>query len=178
MKRLFLLLATSLPALSAEQSKAEAHDMTPWLWANFLILIGALGYLGVKHGGPFLKARQDTIAKGIDEAAAKKADADQRVAKVNERLANLDSEISGLKTQMREEQQQESKRLADRNAAEIARIQQQMQQEIESAGKTARLELQAHAAKLALDLAEQKLRAQMNTETQLNLTRGFVESLQ
>lgn len=178
MKRLLLFVLTSLSALSAEQPGAEARDMTPWLWANFLILIGALGYLGVKYGGPFLKARQDTIAKGIDEAAAKKADADQRVAKVNERLANLDSEIAGLKTQMREEQQQESKRLADRNAAEIARIQQQMQQEIESAGKTARLELQAHAAKLALDLAEQKLRAQMNTETQLNLTRGFVESLQ
>ncbi len=180
MKRFSLLFLAALPALhAAEQAGAETqHDMTPWLWANFLILMGALAWLGVKHGRPFLAARQETIAKGIGEAAAKKADADRRVAKVDERLANLENEIATLKTQMIEEQQQESKRLADRNTAEIARIQQQMQQEIESAGKTARLELQAHAAKLAVDLAERKLRDRMNDSTQHNLTRGFVESLQ
>ena len=180
MKRFSLFFLAALPALlAAEQAGAEApHDMTPWLWANFLILMGALAWLGVKHGGPFLQARQETIAKGISDAVATKADADQRVAKVDARLANLDAEIATLKTQMIEEQQQESKRLADRNTAEIARIQQQMQQEIESAGKSARIELQAHAAKLAVDLAERKLRDRMNDETRHSLARNFVESLQ
>ena len=32
------------------------RDMTPWLWANFAILVLALGYLSKKYGGPFLKA--------------------------------------------------------------------------------------------------------------------------
>ena len=48
---------------------------------------------------------------------------------------------------------------------------------MEAAGKAARLELQAHAAKLALDLAEKKLRAGMTGEAQERFTRGFVESL-
>ena len=168
----------AIPVFAAEQSGGETHhDMTPWLWANFLILIGALAYLGAKHGAPFLKARQESISSGIAEAAAKKADADRRVADVNQRLSALDSEIANLKTQMREEQAQEAQRLADRNAAELARIQHQAEQEMEAAGKAARIELQAHAAKLALDLAEQKLRAEMTGDTQQRLTRGFVESL-
>ena len=151
--------------------------MTPWLWANFAILVLALGYLSKKYGGPFLKGRQEGISKGIADAEVKKGDADRRVAEVNQKLASLDAEIANLKTQMREEQAQEAKRLADRNAAELARVQQQAEQEMEAAGKAARLELQAHAAKLALDLAEKKLRAGMTGEAQERLTRGFVESL-
>jgi len=174
LKRLLLLIILAMPLFAAEETK---RDMTPWLWANFLILLGALVYLGRKYGGPFLQARQQSIQQGIADAAAKKADAETRVADVNQRLSSLDAEIAGLKVQMREEQRLEAKRLADRNAAEISRVQQQAEQEIESAGKAARLELQAHAAKLALDLAEQKIRLRMDDETQRGLTRGFVESL-
>ena len=78
--------------------------MTPWLWANFAILVGALWYLSKKYGGPFLKARQDGISQGIADADAKRADSDRRVAEVNQKLSNLDAEIAALKAQMIEEQ--------------------------------------------------------------------------
>lgn len=168
------MLAVAAPLAAAEESQ---RDMTPWLWANFLILMGALVYFIRKYGGPFLQARQEGIQQGIADAAKKKADADAQVADVNQRLSQLDAEIAKLKTQMREEQQLEAKRLADRNAAEIVRVQQQAEQEIEATAKSARLDLQALAARLAVDLAEQKVRAQMNDDTQRGLTRGFVESL-
>jgi F-type H+-transporting ATPase subunit b len=174
----FSLVLLAVPLAAAEQAGAEArHGPSPWLWANFVILMGVLIYLARKHGGPFLAERDAAIQKGISDAAAKKADADRRVADVDQRLANLDTEIANLKVQMREEQQQEAKRLADRNAQEIARLGHQSEQEMETAAKAARLELQAHAAKLALSLAEQKLRTEMNPETQHRLTGGFVESL-
>lgn len=181
MKR-FSLILLALPLAAAEQAAEHAgaeaqHGPSPWLWANFVILMGALIYLARKHGGPFLAERDAAIQKGIAGAAAKKADADARVADVNQRLANLDTEIADLKVQMRTEQQQEAQRLADRNAQEIARLQHQSEQEMASAAKTARLELQAHAAKLALALAEQKLRTQMTDDTQHRLTGSFVESL-
>lgn len=168
----------AIPLFAAEPAAAEpAHDMTPWLWANFIILVLALAYLSRKYGGPFLKSRQENISQGIADADSKKADADRRVAEVNQKLSSLDAEIASLKTQMREEQAQEAKRLADRNAAELTRIQHQAEQEMEAAGKAARLELQAHAARLALDLAEKKLRNEMTGDAQERLTRGFVESL-
>lgn len=165
-------------ARAAEQSRTESqHDMTPWLWANFIILIGALAYLSTKYGGPFLQSRQENINRGLAEADVKKTEASRRAAEVDQKLASLDADIANLKTQMREEQTLEAKRLADRNAAELARIQQQAEQEMEAAGKAARLDLQAHAAKLALELAEQKLRTEMTDDVQHRLTRGFVESI-
>lgn len=160
-----------------EAAGETQRNMTPWLWANFIILIAALAYLSKKYGAPFLKSRQENITQGIADADAKKADAERRVAEVNQKLASLDAEIANLKTQMRTEQAQEAKRLADRNAAELARIQQQAEQEIEAAGKSARLELKAQAAKLAVDLAEKKLRNEMTPAAQERLTSGFVESL-
>ncbi len=174
----FAIFFSALSAAAAEQAGGEPqHDMTPWLWANFIILIGALAYLSTKYGGPFLKSRQENISRGLAEADVKKTEANRRAAEVDQKLATLDTEIANLKTQMREEQAQEAKRLADRNAAELARIQQQAEQEMEAAGKSARLDLQAHAAKLALELAEQKLQTEMTDDVQHRLTRGFVESI-
>ncbi|MDQ6678331.1 MAG: ATP synthase F0 subunit B [Acidobacteriota bacterium] len=172
-----LLFGFALTAAAAEQRGETQRDMTPWLWANFILLLAALGYLAMKYGGPFLKARQEGIQKGIADAEAEKAGADRRVAEVNERLANLDTEIANLKSQMREEQAQEAERLAARNAAELARIQQQAEQEMEAAAKAARLDLQAHAGKLAVELAEQKLRARMNPATQHELAQSFMDRL-
>ncbi len=168
----------AIPAWAAQESGGEPQkDLTPWLWANFILLIAALWYLSRKYGGPFLKGRQEGISQGIADADAKRADADRRVAEVNQKLSNLDAEITALKSQMRDEQALEAKRLEERHAAELVRIRQQAEQEIEAAGKAARLELQAHAAKLAVDLAEKKLRNEMTGDAQHGLTRGFVESL-
>jgi F0F1-type ATP synthase membrane subunit b/b' len=58
--------------------------------------------------------------------------------------------------------------------AEFARIRQHAQQEIESAGKLARLEVQRFAAKVAIDLAEQKVRARMSAEKQIELLNQFI----
>jgi hypothetical protein len=46
-----------------------------------------------------------------------------------------------------------------------------------SAGKQARLELRRYAANLALDLAEQKVRARMTPGVQAGLLSGFLVSL-
>ncbi len=164
-----------MPLAAAEE--AAEKDMTPWLWANFIILVIALGYLTKKYGGPFLAARSANIQQGIAAANARKAEADRRVADVEARLANLGGEIEKLKTEIRAEQGREADRIAARNAVDIARIHQQAEQEIDALTKAARLELQEHAGNLALQLAEQKIRARMNPETQRKLNRDFLNSI-
>ena len=67
--------------------------------------------------------------------------------------------------------------MAQHTAAEIAKIQAHAEQEIASAGKAARMELKRYSAELAIDLAEQKIRARMTPETQDALVRGFVRDL-
>ena len=66
---------------------------------------------------------------------------------------------------------------AESERREMARIQQHASQEIESAGKTARLEVQRFAAKVAIELAERKVRARMSPEVESALLGNFLDGL-
>ncbi len=152
--------------------------MMPWMWANFIILAGGLAYLSKKYGGPFFAARSEGIRKDIVSAEKTKAESDAKIAEVNAKLANLSADIAAMRAENQRDQARETERLQARHQSELARIHAQAQQEIQSATKMARLELQRQAAALALDLAEKKVAARMNPDTQKHLASEFVESLQ
>ena len=144
---------------------------------NFLMLAGLLGWLVVKQGGPLLAGRSKEIAEGLAAGEKAKAEADARAAEVQAKLGNLETEIGVLRTQAREEREREAQRIRRDTQAEIARMHYQAEQEIESAGKAARLEVQRAAVVLAIDLAETKLRARMSPEEQSLLLQGFLKDL-
>jgi len=92
-------------------------------------------------------------------------------------LAGLEAEIAALRADSQRESQAETQRLAGHTASEIAKIQAQSEREIAAAGKAARTELKRYAAELAVNLAEQKIRARMTPATEDGLVRGFVREL-
>jgi len=176
--RLFLLAAFALPLLAQEGGSAPAESNTIiWQWSNFAILAGLLAWVIAKQGGPALTARTKTIQEGLEAGERAKADAEARAAGVQQKLANLENEIAALRAEAREERDREAERIRREGQAEIARVHSQAELEIEAAGKLARLEVQRFAAKLAIDLAEQKVRERMNPEIQADLIRGFVKGL-
>lgn len=168
-------MLVALPLCAAEQ--APEKDMTPWMWANFIILAVGLGWLTKKYIGPFLQERTRQLGEGIAEAQKQKAEAERRVAEVDARFAALGTEIARLQTEMRAEQAREIERIRAWNAAEIDRVRDQSTQEIESAAKNARLELRKYAAHLAVDLAGRKIRARMTPQIHEHLAREFVSRL-
>ena len=178
MKRAFLILALALP-LAAQETKEAApeKDMMPWMWANFIILAGGLAYLSKKYGGPFFASRADSIRKDIVDAERTRKESEAKIAEVDAKLANLGAEISAMRAENQRDQARESERLQARHQSEIARIHAQAHQEIQSATKLARVELQRQAAALALDLAQKKVAVRMNPEIQEELASGFVESI-
>jgi F-type H+-transporting ATPase subunit b len=177
-KKLLLILVLSLPLLAQETKEAAPEkDMMPWMWANFIILAGGLFYLSKKYGGPFFASRSEGIRRDIVNAEKTKAESDAKIAEVNAKLANLGADIAAMKAENQRDQAQETARLQARHQSELARIHSQAQQEIQSATKMARLELQRQAAALALSLAEKKVTARMNPETQNRLASDFVESI-
>jgi F-type H+-transporting ATPase subunit b len=194
MKKLFATLAlaftlTLAPAIAQEQggsaqtaeqtgnSGAEKPGLAIWQWINFAILVGILGWLAAKHGGPFFAGRATGIAEGLAAGEKAKADAEARARSVEARLANLKNEIAEMRSKAREEREREADRIRRDTEAEIARIRVHGEQELESAGKQARLDVQRFAAKLAIDLAEQKIRSRMSSETQGALFDGFLRDL-
>ncbi len=80
-----------------------------------------------------------------------------------------------MQTSAHEERNREADRIRSDSHKEIARIQLQLEQETLSAAKMARLEVQRYAAKLAIDLAEQKVRARMTPDVQSALLESFLK---
>jgi F-type H+-transporting ATPase subunit b len=148
-----------------------------WGWANFLMLAAGLGYVIKKNAGPYFAQRSLEIRKGMVEADAVRAASDAKVADVDRRIANLQSEIEALRENAKREAVAEAERARREAHAEMAKIQGHMTEEIAAAAKSARLDLRRHAAELALRLAEQKIAARLSPETQDRLVAGFVSSM-
>lgn len=151
--------------------------MIIWQTINFVILAALLGWLIVKQGGPLLAARSKEIADGLAAGEKAKAEADARAAQVQEKLSHLGTEIAAMRADAKEEREREAERIRRETQAEIARIHVQAEHEVESAGKQARLEVQRAAAKMAIELAETKVRARMSPEIQSALLQGFLNDL-
>jgi F-type H+-transporting ATPase subunit b len=178
MKRLlYAVLLTAAPVLAQEAAggEASAPNLDLWKWLNFIILFGLLGYFAVKAGGPALKGRSKEIQEGLAAGEKAKAEANARAREVQAKLNNLGTEIAALRKTAEEESDREAVRIRQDFEREIGRITRQSEMEIDSAGKIARMELQSFAAKLAVDLAEQKVRARMTPDAQAALLSSFIK---
>jgi F-type H+-transporting ATPase subunit b len=151
--------------------------MILWEIVNFVILAGLLGWLVVKQGGPALATRAKEIAEGLAAGELAKSEADARAAQVQARLANLGTEVAAIRASAKEEMEREADRIRRDAQAEIVRIRRQAELEIESAGKMAQREVRQAAARLAVELAERKVRARMSPEIQSALLQGFLTDL-
>jgi F-type H+-transporting ATPase subunit b len=179
-----VLIVSPVMAQEAGHEGAKSHEgggehggMEVWKWANFAILAAILGYLISKNVGPMLVARSAEIREGLAAGEKAKAEADARAAAVNARLASLEKTIAGMQAEARLEREREAGRIRQDTQKEMVRLQRHAEMEIESSGKLARLELKSYAGKLALDLAEQKLRARMSPETETLLLNRFLHDV-
>jgi F-type H+-transporting ATPase subunit b len=180
---LTVALAQEMPTPKAEHGQAGEKSgdgeegLEIWKWANFAILAGALGYGIAKKGGPFFLSRSQEIRKGIAEADELRKIAEAKAADVDRRLTNLGADVEQLRVSARSEQAAAAERIRQETARELTRIQEHATREIDSTAKAARMELKRYAARLAIDLAEQKLRSRMNAESQGALVDHFVKNL-
>lgn len=185
----FFLLVSSVSAAVAQEhesgaaagshgkSEAPEKNRAPWQWANFALLAGGLGFLIYKNAGPFFRGRTEEIRRGIEAAAKMKAEADARYAEMEQRLANLDVEIASLRRHACDETAAEAARLRQEIEREMMKIQEQAQRDIESAAKTARQELRAYSAELAVDLARQRIRERITPQDQDALVTSLAGDL-
>jgi F-type H+-transporting ATPase subunit b len=187
--RLVLALALCLlpltPAAFSQEGGGQAAaensgegGLEIWRWANFVLLVGGLGYLIGKYGGAFFAKRSLQIRKDMWDAEEARKAAERRAVEVDARLANLEAEIAALRAESQKEAAAEQQRIRQQTAADMARIRAQAEQEIAAAGKAARMDLKRYSAELAIGLAEQKLRARVHPSTQESLVRGFVRDLE
>ncbi len=178
--RRILIIGFALAACLLAQGGPEAETGDPWLgwkWANFAILAAGLGYLIRKHAPAFFEQRSLEIRQGIAEATKIKQEAEARAAAMERRLASLESEIAGMRAAAREEIDAEGGRISRETVQRLQRIQAQSAQEIELMTRALREDLRKHSARLALDLAEQRIRSRITKETEDSLADRFLQDL-
>src|SRR5262249_43918025 len=140
-KRVLLILFMTAAIGAAQESSEAASDNTElFKWANFLILAGGLAYMVSKTLPPFFRSRTSDIQKGISESQKIKRDAEARASEMDAKLAALGSEIEKFRSSAQAEMEQEAARIREETTRHVAKLQQQAEQEMQTAGKLARNE--------------------------------------
>jgi F-type H+-transporting ATPase subunit b len=163
---------------AAHTNEAEQGDQWIWWkWANFAILAVGIGYLIGKNVPPLFRKQSDEIQSALAEAAKIKQEATAYAASVEARLANLQREIEDLRKTAHAEMTAESERVRRETEHHLQRIREQSVQEVALMTRGAKDGLRKYAAELAIGLAEQRISARMNPDTQEKLVNGFLHEL-
>ncbi len=180
----FFLAVLLLAVAAAPLGAAEGAEAAPAPWwqiplqvLNFVVLFGVLGYLLRKPAREFFAGRTRAIQQSVAEARAAREQAEKRLAEVEERLKRLGEEIGALEDEARREAAAERDRLRAAAQVEAGKILAAAESEITNLTRVARRELKSYAARLAVELAEERLRREMNPDTQDRLLRAYAEDL-
>lgn len=167
----------TLGAHAAAEGGAPAGQET-FNWINFAIWAGALLWVCWKKAPPFFRGHAEAIGSAISKAGSAKAAADAQLREAEDKLANLEKEIAGLRQLAERDRAAEVERIRTATRADLEKIAAAAGAEIEAAERTARLELKALAARLAVEGAESLLTKQLTAQTQAGLLSNFVKSLE
>ena len=145
--------------------------------ANFAILAGVLVYFLKGPIGVHLATRASTIRQDLVTASEMRAAATAQLAEIDRKLKTLPAELDALKAQGAQDLVAEQARIAQTAAVERERLVEQTRREIETRLRVARRELTAHAAQLAVGIAEARIRQSITPEDQLRLVDRYTAQL-
>jgi len=142
---------------------------------NFAVIAVALVWAGKKFLPGIFRDRTAAIQKAMREAQKASEDAKAKLAEIEARLAKLDVEIAAMRDSAEKEGAAEVARIEAAAREDAHKIVASAEQEIAAAGKAARRQLTAHAADLAVGLAQKQIR--VDAATDQALVRNFATQL-
>jgi F-type H+-transporting ATPase subunit b len=142
---------------------------------NFAVIAGLIFWVSRKYLPGAFSARTAAIQKAMQEAQKASDEARRRLAEIESRLMRLDVEIGMMRDAAEKEAGAEEARIQAAAQEDARRMVESAQQEIASATKTARRELTAYAADLAVGLAQRQLH--VDAATDQALVRKFAGEL-
>jgi len=142
---------------------------------NFVVIAGVIVWAGRKYLPGMLRDRTAAIQKAMQEAQKASEEARRRLADIESRLMKLDGEIGMMRNAAEKEAAAEEARIQAAAEEDARKIVASAQQEITAAAKAARRQLTAHAADLAVALAQKQIR--VDAATDQALVRNFAGQL-
>jgi F-type H+-transporting ATPase subunit b len=144
---------------------------------NFGIMAAVLVYFLKGPLSVHLASRASHIRQDLVTAAEMRTAATAQLAEIDRRLKTLPTELEALRAQGARDVVAEQERIAQAAAVERERLIDQTRREIEMRLRVARRELTAHAAQLAVQIAESRIRTSITPEDQLRLVDRYTAQL-
>ncbi|MGA9542308.1 MAG: ATP synthase F0 subunit B [Candidatus Sulfotelmatobacter sp.] len=142
---------------------------------NFVAIAAVIIWAARKYLPGIFSARTAAIQKAMQEAQKASEEARRRLAEIESRLMKLDVEIGMMRDAAEKEAGAEEARIQAAVQEDARKIVESAQQEITAAAKTARRELTAYAADLAVGLAQKQIH--VDAATDQVLVRKFAGEL-
>jgi F-type H+-transporting ATPase subunit b len=165
------------PAGAAEAPHEQTVLQTVAKLANFAILAGVLVYFLRAPVRTYLESRATAIRSDLVAASEMRATATAQLAEIERKLQSLPAELAALKAQGAQDVAAEQARIAQAAALERERLIEQTRREIATRLQVARRELTQHAAQLAVQIAEERIRRTITPDDQLRLVQRYTEQL-
>ena len=195
-KKLILtaLIVAATIAVAAAGFAQEAHDAAAegahhvdrgaqmkdfmWRWIDFailaVILVWALKKANVRGS---LAGRQANIEKMLKEAVEAKENAEKKFREYNTKLDQANREIDALSEAMKKEGEIEKARIIAEANATAEKIREQARVAADQEVVRARAELREEAARLAVEIAEKKIKENIVKQDQDKLVGDYISKV-
>ena len=142
---------------------------------NFVVIAALIIWAGRKFLPGLFRDRTAAIQKAMQEAQKASEEARRKLAEIEARLQKLDVEIGRMRDAAEKEGMAEEARIQAAAEEDARKIIASAEQEIAAAAKAARRQLTAHAADLAVGLAQKQIH--VDAATDQALVRNFAGQL-
>lgn len=160
-------------------SKITGLDLENSYWlsigSNFAVIAIVILWFSKKYLPGMFRSRTASIQKAMEEARKVSEDANRRLAEVESRLSKLGQEIGEMRASAEKDGAAEEQRIKTAAVEDARKIVESVEQEITAAAKSARRELTAYAADLAVSLAQKQIR--VDAATDAALVQNFAKQL-
>ncbi len=178
-----LVLAPSL-LMASSGGGHEPMEMSAILWdmgikvLNVSLLGGLAFWFLSKPLNEFVGARSRKVQQELEDAQAGRREAEERLQAFKDKMSQLDAKVEGLQKQTCSEIDKEQKLLLEeaKQAAEHIRL--HARDTIRQEVLKARDDLHKHAATLAVTLAEELVKKNINTEDHNRLVGEYLKEME
>ncbi len=148
-----------------------------WKFVNLAIFVGILIYLAKKPIGEAFKAKRDAIRAELIRAEEEKQAALKSLTSAEAKLAALENEKAEILRKAAEEAEAEKRRLSEQADLDIKKLREQTGGEVSRLQKQTMVILRRFSAEESVRLAEEKLKAQIDTQKDQQLVKSGIASI-
>ena len=161
---------------------SEAGDPFNWTYVfkhavNLLILIFVLVYFLKNPVKSFLMDRKGVIAKKIEDSKKEITEAKQTYDLYMEKMSNLENEIKELKDSIKKEAEIERQEIISQAEISASKMRKDAQETIKSEAAKAKQEIQNEVVTLAVKLAEDILKKNLDQSDNKRMIEKFVQGV-